>query len=347
MTKTMHILAAMAFLGSINCVAESVARRIAEQTMPSVVMLVAEDSKGQPQQFGSAFFIAEDTLVSNWHVVRNAARAYGNTVQGNKKLRVVGAMASDCDQDLVLLKTEGGNGKPLKLADFSKIAVGDEVFAVGNPQGLEGTFSGGMVSSIRNEKGVKILQVTAPISEGSSGGPVVNTSGEVVGVATATIREGQNLNFAVPSVYIAQLMAKRGRTMSLTELARQAGDRNAATLTNSTALIKLISFGTWDDGRLNVRIQNSTRRPLSHVQMLVTFDEETVRPPNRTEGEETVTVEKTVPVHHMVLQIPDTLMPGIPYTYERVFTILRGHGCSEDYAKMWWWPSFSFFVDQE
>jgi hypothetical protein len=91
--------------------------------------------------------------------------------------------------------------------------VGDTVYAVGSPSGLEGTFSAGIVSGVRQMRETKLIQITAPISPGSSGGPVLDTNGDVAGVAVATYRGGQNLNFAVPVRAIRTLL-KAPRTLS-------------------------------------------------------------------------------------------------------------------------------------
>jgi S1-C subfamily serine protease len=97
------------------------------------------------------------------------------------------------------------------------------VFVVGNPRGLEGTFSQGMVSSIRGLDSGTLLQITAPISAGSSGGPVLDVLGNVIGVAVATIREGQNLNFAVPTNYLAALVDRIGVVQPLASNAKSRG----------------------------------------------------------------------------------------------------------------------------
>lgn len=86
--------------------------------------------------------------------------------------------------------------------------VGSAVYVIGSPKALEGTFSTGVVSAIRELEGRSFLQVSAPISGGSSGGPVLNSEGAVIGVAVATLRDGQNLNFAVPARYLSDLMNK-------------------------------------------------------------------------------------------------------------------------------------------
>jgi len=135
-----------------------------------------------------------------------------------------GQVAVDTDADLVLLKVLGTNAPALQLGDSSDVAVGDAVYAIGNPEGLEGTFSQGIVSGIRGSASDRLLQVTAPISPGSSGGPIINGRGEVVGVAVATFSEGQNLNFAIPASYLASLLKRVGDSRPLSSEAKAQGD---------------------------------------------------------------------------------------------------------------------------
>src|SRR5207245_6657549 len=97
------------------------------------------------------------------------------------------------------------------------VQVGESVYAGGKPVGLEGTFSPGIGSSIREVGTDKLLQITAPISPGSSGGPVLNEKGEVIGVSVATFRGGQNLNFAIPSNYLKTLLGKAGPAKPLVQ----------------------------------------------------------------------------------------------------------------------------------
>src|SRR5262249_45061622 len=122
------------------------------------------------------------------------------------------------ERDLVVLKISAGRSQALYLGNSEAVQVGETVYAVGNPQGLEGTFSQGIVSSIREVGTDKLLQITAPISPGSSGGPVLNGKGEVIGVSVATFRGGQNLNFAIPSNYLKTLLAKTGPAKPLAQV---------------------------------------------------------------------------------------------------------------------------------
>ncbi len=114
-----------------------------------------------------------------------------------------------------MLKIKGIKGKALKLNTDDSTAIGDEVFAVGNPKGLEGTFSQGIVSSIRKTEKRNLLQITASISAGSSGGAILNDKGEVIGVAVGAIESGQSLNFAIPVLLLRPLVSSQKPLKSL------------------------------------------------------------------------------------------------------------------------------------
>jgi S1-C subfamily serine protease len=181
-------------------------REIAKRVSPSVVLLVMEDGSGQPLGMGSGFVVHDGIVATNMHVIEGAARGYAKLVDDKTKHDIRGIVASDAARDLVLLSVDGLKADALTIGDSKAVAVGDAVYAVGNPRGLEGTFSAGIVSSIRKIGDDSLLQITAPISPGSSGGPVVNSKGEVIGVAVATFKGGQNLNFAIPSQYLTALI---------------------------------------------------------------------------------------------------------------------------------------------
>ena len=182
------------------------ARQIAQNAFSSVVLLVMEDANGQPVSLGSGFFVMDDVIATNLHVIEGAASGYVKIVGQKIKYEIAGLVLADYQRDLALLKITGVKTSPLILGDINQVAVGDEVYAVGNPRGLEGTFSQGIVSSIRQIGSDMLFQITAPISPGSSGGPVLNTQGKVIGIAVATFSGGQNLNFAIPASYLAPLL---------------------------------------------------------------------------------------------------------------------------------------------
>ena len=183
-------------------------RQIAEEAFPSVALLVMQDSSGQPTSLGSGFVISDNLIVTNRHVIAGASSGYGKLVGKNLKFEIAGTVAVDAAHDLAILSLRGLKAPALAIGDSNQIAVGDEVYAVGNPEGLEGTFSQGIVSGLRHLDGDTILQITAPISPGSSGGPILNRNGQAIGIAVATVRDGQNLNLAIPSSYLTALTSR-------------------------------------------------------------------------------------------------------------------------------------------
>lgn len=197
-------------------------REIANRTFPSVVLVVVKDSNSQPVALGSGFYVRPNLIATNLHVIGGAASGYVKVVGQREKHTINGTVAVDSQHDLVLLDIGGAGGTALSLGDSSQIGVGDEIFAVGNPRGLEGTFSDGIVSSIRQLDSGTLLQITAPISPGSSGGPILNTPGKVIGVAEGTIKGGQNLNFAIPISYLSALLSKTGTVRPLSATTESA-----------------------------------------------------------------------------------------------------------------------------
>jgi S1-C subfamily serine protease len=160
------------------------------------------------------------------------------------------------------------------------------VFAVGNPGGLEGTFSQGIVSSLRDLDGLSLLQITAPISPGSSGGPIVDEKGEVVGVAVATFKGGQNLNFAVPAKYVALLDTAIGKAVALGQGATKTEGKtffDDLKAGRSTDGITAGSF-LWDggtpektlgsNGRFTVSLKNNLDSGIRAAVVLVLFHDE-------------------------------------------------------------------------
>lgn len=177
---------------------EPAAARISRENLPSVVTLIALDDRDQPLALGSGFFITRDgVLVTNAHVVGGAAKVL---VRWRGQSGVAVKILNFAHKyDLVTLQTSFAMTPAVLLADSDTAAVGQDVVVLGSPQGLEGTVSTGIIGGLRILGGVKFLQITAPISPGSSGGPVFNSQGRVIGISTATSAKGQNLNFALPA----------------------------------------------------------------------------------------------------------------------------------------------------
>ncbi len=185
-------------------------QQIAKKALDATVLLVMEDADGHPLGLGSGFFVRKGLVATNLHVVEDAAKGYAKRVGQETKYAIEGITARDDGNDLVIIKVSAFDVPALTLGDSDGVQVGESVYAVGNPRGLDGTFSQGVISSIREVKTRKRLQFTAPISPGSSGGPILNEVGEVIGVTVATFASGQNLNFAIPSNYLKALVVRSG-----------------------------------------------------------------------------------------------------------------------------------------
>jgi S1-C subfamily serine protease len=190
-------------------------REIAKRTLPSVVLVVMVRGASDRTVLGSGFFVGTDVIATNYHVVKDATRGYVKGVDNETRYDVIGLVGLDRANDLALLKVRKIQGVALRLADSSGAEVGDSIYVVSNPEGLEGTFSTGIISSVRKLGASTVVQITAPISHGSSGGPVLNSQGEVIGVAVGAIEGGQALNFAVPSSYLIDLLRKNSTLLPL------------------------------------------------------------------------------------------------------------------------------------
>ncbi len=210
----------------VTAVTAQTPQQIAQKAFRSTVLLVMEDAKGQPLSLGSGFFVGDGQIVTNLHVVKGAARGYAKLVGKEIKHNIEGITAIDAKRDLVILKVPAFGTQAVSLGNSDFTQVGETVYAVGNPRGLEGTFSQGIISSIRPVGSDKLIQMTAPLSPGSSGGPVLNRRGKVIGVSVLTIRDGQNLNFAIPSNYLKTLLTKVGITKRLSQAKPTKGQRS-------------------------------------------------------------------------------------------------------------------------
>jgi len=176
------------------------ARRI-KKIQHTVVKIFTFDSEGRGLKIGSGFFWNDQGhLITNYHVIDGAYKAEVKTYDGNF-YPITSVLAENRENDLINVKVDISK-QAIRWIEITENlpAIAERVIVIGNPLGFEQTVSDGIVSSIRSRNGGrKILQITAPISQGSSGSPVVNPKGQVIGVATLTLTEGQNLNFAIPS----------------------------------------------------------------------------------------------------------------------------------------------------
>ena len=185
---------------------------IARRADEAVVLIATGDSSVTEVGQGSGFFVTPNLIVTNFHVIDNASiiaykRVGQIQVHAIKSVRHV-----DATYDLAILEVPSTRVSPLYIGDSNLVKKGETVYVVGSPHGFEGTFSDGTLSAIRRDLAIDLLQISAPISPGSSGGPVLNGKAEVIGVATSgfVTDHAQNLNFAVPSNYLNGMLQALG-----------------------------------------------------------------------------------------------------------------------------------------
>lgn len=169
---------------------------IVARVRPAVVVINTDNA------LASGFVIKSDgIIVTNHHVVANV-NAVSVRLSSGEIYRNVYLLNDDPVDDLAFLKIEAVDLPTVPLGNSNNLKLGDEVILVGAPEGLEQTVSNGIVSGIRLDDGVRILQTSAAASHGSSGGPLINRYGEAVGVMSFKLENGENLNFARPINYV-------------------------------------------------------------------------------------------------------------------------------------------------
>ena len=182
-------------------------REISQMAFPAMVTLVMQGKNGHTVSLGSGFFVAPRLVATNFHVVKGTTSGIAERIGKKESLSVLGFVAVDAINDLAILEVNDSSSATLSITNSSSVSIGDTIYAIGSPEGFEGTFSQGVVSGVRERRGERLLQISAPISPGSSGGPILDQSARVVGISVLIYREGQNLNFAIPSDYLSKLLA--------------------------------------------------------------------------------------------------------------------------------------------
>ena len=197
------------------------AREIANKVLPSVVLIITQDENGNPIAQGSGFVYKPGLVVSNLHVFERATNASVKNVTTGEVSKALEVVGMNAQEDICVIRIDNARFPALSLGDSKSTRMGDEIYVASNPKGLEGSFTRGIVSSVREKNRVKdindeilraaglmtdrtLFQIDAAISPGSSGGVLVNTKAQAIGIVKSSVVSGQNLNFAIP---IEQLRA--------------------------------------------------------------------------------------------------------------------------------------------
>jgi trypsin-like peptidase/pre-peptidase len=256
--KTGPVVLALALLPAVRAAAQPEVVAVTRRASPAVITLHTYSSSGRETGLGSGWFLPDGRIVTNRHVVEGSGRVEATTAD-NRRLGVAqyAEAVGGPTADLAILPRITAPPATLPLARALP-EVGEAIVVIGAPEGFSNTVSTGIVSAIRNDRGRQLLQISAPISHGSSGGPVLNMRGEVVGVSVAMWAEGQNLNFAVPVTEVSRLSQTRPGRIAFTSDLRfgsgvtAPGGSNARDISSlDTRSLPRITTGQTVTGRLS------------------------------------------------------------------------------------------------
>ena len=194
----------LVLLGSIAVGAQTVASQIYKDASPSVVFIKTDSGAG------TGFLVSSDGLIATSYHVIDGAKSVGVKTLAGDIYDDVFLIAKDERKDIALLKINGFDLKSLELGNSNVVSPGDKVIVLGNPLGserLQASVTDGIVSGVRDlDEGFKVIQISAPISPGNSGGPIFDEGGKVIGIAAFKLTRGENLNFAIPINYLRGML---------------------------------------------------------------------------------------------------------------------------------------------
>lgn len=206
-------------------------REVFRVASPSVVVVDTYDKAGKAIGQGSGVVVATNTVVTNCHVFKGAETA---KIRHITKHYVAYLRHADADRDLCSLQVPDLPAPPAQLGS-SHLEVGERVYSIGAPRGFVLTLGEGLLSSLRPLPGGNILQVTTPISPGSSGGGLFDDNGRLIGITTLYYEDSQQLNFAVPVEWIGDLPARHNLAASKRISKRDTETDDAAVTMADTA----------------------------------------------------------------------------------------------------------------
>ncbi len=238
---------------TINLATAQTPQDIAKDARVSTVSVMMDNNN-----YGSGFFVTPNHIATSYHVIEGAKSGYVSPIFQTEKFDIVGIVAADKENDLVILKVFGVVGNPLPIGESKTVDVLDKVIVVGNPAGIEGTVTTDTINNIL--PGSKYFLMSASISPGSSGGAVLNDKGEVIGVTMATIpgdkNQNQSLNLAVPSNYLTPLVEKAKKSEKIKPLS-----------TDGVSGYRL----TWGDNFYAFSLRNQRREDIEVEVCMVIF----------------------------------------------------------------------------
>jgi hypothetical protein len=263
------LLIAVSLFSVKQAFAQETLPELVRRLKPQVVAIATYDSQGEALMTGSGFFVRPGQVVTNLHVIRGAQRCEIKTLDGKGKVfPVAGMLAVDEEGDLALLSVDMPPDRP-RAGELARVLPdeGEQIVVIGNPLKLEGSVTDGIVSAVREVPNVgKIIQITAPISHGNSGSPVFNMKGQVVGVVTVKVTNGQNINLAIGAARVEQL--RPGQLRSFATLPAKERVSDIAESSYRTGLDSLW-LGNYDNaiGYFETAANRNPRRADAWVQV--------------------------------------------------------------------------------
>jgi len=245
-------LCVLSLSGSVHGQSSIDAVALTKRVSPSVVVVISD--KG----FGSGVVISPDGKIgTSLHVILDADTLMVQASNGEKYAGVT-VLAFDVVRDLAILRVPGFDLPAAEMGNSGDVAVGEPVLLIGAPQGLTGTTTAGIVSALRDDPfggGFKVIQTDAASNPGNSGGPLLNSRGQVIGILQSKLRGSQNLNFAVPINYLRGLLGTAQSPMQLREFrARLLEDNSAVSLGSAAGGLPKVWKSLSSTARYDVRL---------------------------------------------------------------------------------------------
>jgi S1-C subfamily serine protease len=305
---------------SIGMKAQDV-KSIYNKSKSSIVLIVTYDSNQTPLALGSGFYFEKNLIATNYHVIKGSNKIVIKNLGNQTKSENIKVKSYSEELDIAILDVGTVNSSFLQLNSITP-EIGDNIIAIGNPKGLEGSVSTGIVSGIRELSSIyRLIQITSPISPGSSGGPVLDSNGKVIGISTFTLNDSQNLNFAIPSNAIFDLKDK--------SMKWEPNIGNITTKSNSQNSISIAFFekrGT--ELNESVSLKNNTTLTIKNIKGLLLYYD--------MQGS---------PISYQLIEIIDVIMPGMAKlkeinSFDQGLKFAYAYGKSSDFEKNY----FSLFT---
>jgi len=265
MKKNILILALLICVGVVY---PQDTKTIAQNILSSTVLITTKDANSQTLSLGSGFIMENGLVVTNVHVVEGAKSVYIKTDNSLREIKSTGYVAIDRVNDLIILKCPSLESGILSISNRVQ-EVGEKVYVVGNPSGLIGTFSDGMISGIRDFDGRKLIQISAPISPGSSGGPVVNSNSELIGISVGGMRDGQNLNFCIPAECLIKLKKNIGALIPFNIIKDNVKVSSYSSIQSGVIIRDVRFLKDFNNSLSSFSIYNKLSLPIANVKVLI------------------------------------------------------------------------------